>query len=230
MSSRMTEWPYLDEDERQRLGAMIPAFVDRVHWEAADGLALTEEMKVLISADACLLVLELGLSSYRDVTAVIVYPTTAIRRGERSLGAGLASDEPVPLAGEARLHGPVLIVWDAVERAARHPGTDHNVVHHELAHKLDMVDGSADGLPLVVDRATARRLDAGLDAELAKLRSGDEEGLDPYAATNRSELFAVATEAFFGAPEILESRSSRLYSILREIYRQDPARRRRRGS
>lgn len=229
VSERMGEWSYLNESERTRLSTMVRAFTDRVRWEAAGGLDLTDDIRAVIAADACLLVLELGLGLYRDVTSIIVYPTTAVRRGTRSLGEGLATDTTVYLAGEARLHGPVLLVWDAVGRSALHPETGHNVVHHEMAHKLDMVDGSADGMPLIFDHTTSTRLDRTLEDEYRRLCEGvDDSVLDPYGATNRAELFAVATEAFFGIPELLESRSPRLYSTLREIYRQDPAERRRR--
>lgn len=229
VSERMGEWPHLNESERARLVTMIAELVDGVAWEAVAGLEISSEMQALIAADACLLVLELGLGLYRDVTSIIVYPSTAVRRGTRSLGEGLATDTTAHLVGEARLHGPVLLVWDAVGGSALHPETGHNVVHHEMAHKLDMVDGSVDGMPVIFDHATSRRLDRALDDEYRRLCEGVDDGvLAPYGATNRAEFFAVATEAFFAIPELLEGRSAPLYNALREIYRQDPAGRRRR--
>jgi Mlc titration factor MtfA (ptsG expression regulator) len=220
----MPQWGLLSADERNRLEALVQTFVATKRWEAATGFDLTEEMTVRIGADACLLVLELGLEAYRDVTSIIVHPSTVVRRGEHHIGGGIVVAGPTALHGEARLHGPVLLVWDAVVGAARHPERGHNVVFHEFAHKLDMLDGAADGLPPFRDRADLLHADEVLETAYRRLAAGHElPPIDGYAATNRAELFAVLTEAFFEVPVALRHLQPDLYEVLVSFYRQDPA-------
>jgi len=131
----------------------------------------------------------------------------------------------IPSLGEAHdRRGPVLLAWDDVERAAHHPGRGRNVVFHEFAHKLDMVDHLLDGTPPIHRRDEMERWIAVCTEVFQALRAGDERPpLDPYGATNPAEFFAVATEAFFDVPVDLERREPDLYDVLRAYYRQDPA-------
>jgi Mlc titration factor MtfA (ptsG expression regulator) len=145
---------------------------------------------------------------------------------------GAVTEAPVPLLGEARLHGPVLIVWDQALAQARHPERGHNLVYHEFAHKIDMLDGSADGRPPQPDRSSYRRAVEVLTREFEALRKRASEGtpslLDAYGAVNSAEFFAVATECFFDLPVPLQQQHPDLYTVLAEFYRQDPAARVRR--
>jgi Mlc titration factor MtfA (ptsG expression regulator) len=203
---------------------LIREFVAVELWEGGGGFEPGEDVRVTIAAEACLLVLGLDLDHYRDVTSIIVYPATALRTGERSLRAGIVTETPLALRGEAMLHGPVLITWDDVVQSVRHPERGHNVVHHEFAHKLDMRDGFADGIPAIGSRAEHSRFDSVTTVEFHRLESGETAHvLDPYGATNRAEFFAVATEAFFDRPAVLGAELPDLYSVLRAFYRQDPA-------
>src|SRR5262249_44466202 len=126
--------------------------------------------------------------------------------------------------------GPVVLAWDEVEEAARHPGRGRNVVFHEFAHKLDMVDHLVDGTPRLKDRAELQRwVDVCTEAFTA-LRRGDGRGRpDPYGGEDPGEFFAVATEAFFDVPIALESGEPELFDVLRGFYQQDPAARARRA-
>jgi Mlc titration factor MtfA (ptsG expression regulator) len=121
----------------------------------------------------------------------------------------------------------VILVWDAVLRGARHPEQGHNVVYHEFAHKLDMLDGAADGTPVFADRARFIEWVAVCSREFLRLRrladEGEETFLDDYAATNEAEFFAVATEEFFDRPVALRENAPDLYRVLSAYYRQDPA-------
>jgi Mlc titration factor MtfA (ptsG expression regulator) len=140
------------------------------------------------------------------------------------------SDGPVPILGEAHeRRGPVLVAWDEASVAARRPGRGHNVVLHELAHKLDMVDHIADGAPPLHHRVDPDRWRAVCVEVFTALGRGDARPpLDPYGATDPAEFFAVATEAFFDVPRALEAREPELFAILRDYYGQDPAARDRR--
>jgi len=118
-------------------------------------------------------------------------------------------------------------VWDAVLHGARHPEQGHNVVYHEFAHKLDMLDGAADGTPLLADRDQLAEWVDVCSFEFLRLRRLAEEGhktfLDAYGATNEAEFFAVATEEFFDRPIALRKQVPDLYRVLSAYYRQDPA-------
>jgi Mlc titration factor MtfA (ptsG expression regulator) len=134
-----------------------------------------------------------------------------------------------PIVGQAFTHGPVILVWDAVLRGARHPEIGHNVVYHEFAHKLDMLDGAADGTPLLADREQLADWISVCTREFKHLQrialKGHKSFLDAYGARNEAEFFAVATEEFFDRPTALHEHAHDLYHILSDFYRQDPAER-----
>ena len=209
------------------------------HWEGCGGLVLDDEIRVVIAGHACLLVLALPHELYRNVQTILVYPSTVVVP-PRPLGAFEVARSPLPgatpVVGQALHAGPVVLVWDAIVRAARHPERGHNVVYHEFAHKLDMLDGSADGTPPLRDRAEYRRWVEICSREYLALRQRAERGLptflDAYGATNEAEFFAVATEQFFDAGPQLRTHHPDLYAVLAGFYRQDPAARseRRQGS
>jgi Mlc titration factor MtfA (ptsG expression regulator) len=230
-AASVAHWAVLDDGERDRLGGLMAQILDR-RWEAANGFALTDEIRVVVAAQAALLILGLDIDCYRDVTAVVVHPTTVTLRGERAGPArGVVTDAPLPIAGQAQARrGPVVIAWDAARAGARHPDRGYNVVLHEFAHKLDMLDGTVDGTPPLPDRAARQRWIDVCTAAYERLRAGDAgDVLRPYAGVNPGEFFAVATEVFFDRPVALQADSPDLYGVLRDFYRQDPAARAVRG-
>jgi MtfA peptidase len=223
-AASLTHWAVLDDDERAALGELMGQIAER-RWEAANGFALTDEITVTIAAQAALLVLELGIDCYRDVTAIVVHPTTVTLRGERAGPApGVRTDAPLPVVGQTRdRRGPVLIAWDAARAGARHPERGYNVVLHEFAHKLDMLDGLVDGTPPLPDPVARRRWIDVCTAEYRRLRAGEGgHVLRGYAGVNPGEFFAVATEVFFDRPIELRAEAPDLYDVLRAFYRQDP--------
>jgi Mlc titration factor MtfA (ptsG expression regulator) len=231
LASDMVHWRWLDDEERDRLECLIKGFLFDKRFEWVDGLEESDEIKVLVAASACLLILGLENAYYRDVTSIIMYPSLTAQRGHRAApeAAGLATDAIVPILGEAVLHGPVLIAWDSAKRSAAHPSTGHNVIYHEFAHKIDMADGSVDGLPPMA-REQRDQWEEVCRREYEALREGTEEHpfLDEYGAVNRAEFFAVATEMFFDRPGDMKRRERDLYDVLSGFYRQDPAERERR--
>jgi Mlc titration factor MtfA (ptsG expression regulator) len=230
MQRNVAHYRWLDPDEAKRLRDLVRVFVAEKHWEGCGGLVLDDEIRVTIAAQACMLILGLPDDSYRRVATILVYPSTVVLP-ERHLGAfevPLAPvSGPLPILGEAQRRGPVVLVWDAVERTGRHPERGHNVVYHEFAHKLDMLDGRADGTPPLHDRAEIERWASVCAREYLALRKqvaqGESSLLDGYGATNEAEFFAVATELFFDRPRALRARHADLYQILQRYYRQDPA-------
>ena len=226
--SALSHWALLDDDERVRLGELMELLLRHKRWEAAAGFTLTEEIRIVISAQAGLLILGLDFDYYRDVQAIIVHATTMTFPGVHPGPVqGVVTDSPLALLGQANdRRGPVIIAWDAARTGARHPERGHNVVFHEFAHKLDMLDDVVNGTPPLPDAAARRRWQAVCTAEYELLRSGfGGELLSDYGAVNPGEFFAVATEVFFELPTEMQARKPALYAVLRDFYRQDPARR-----
>ncbi|HEV7865999.1 MAG TPA: zinc-dependent peptidase, partial [Acidimicrobiia bacterium] len=144
----VAHWALLDDEERERLGDLMEAIVEGKRWEAANGFALTDEIRTVIAAQAALLVLGLGFDWYRAVQAIVVHPSTVMSHEPRPGPAGTMEDGPFPLLGLADSNfGPVLIAWDEARANARHPEWGHDVVLHEFAHKLDMLDDVINGTP-----------------------------------------------------------------------------------
>ena len=226
----VAHYRWLDAGERKHLRDLVRIFVAEKRWEGCGGLALSEEMQVTIAAQACLLVLGLPHEFYRNVQSILVYPSTVVVP-EQPLGAFEVPLKPVgaslPILGQAQLRGPVILVWDAVKRTGRHPESGHNVVYHEFAHKLDMLDGRPDGTPPLHGRSEYQRWVRVFSREYLALREQAERGrhslLNAYGATNEAEFFAVTTEQFFDQPLALRSQHSELYEVLQAFYRQDPA-------
>ena len=227
---RVAVWSALDAGERERLEAASDWLLRHKHWEAANGFALDDEITVTIAAQAALLVVGLSIDEYREVGTIIVYPAAMRSRGVYAGPvAGTVTDGVVPVLGEAHQdRGPVLLAWDEAESSARNPGRGHNVVFHEFAHKLDMRDDIVDGTPRLERGDLGEWVEVCTEAYDA-LRAGVERPpLQPYGATNPGEFFAVATEAFFDVPELLEGHEPKLYDVMRDFYKQDPAARARR--
>lgn len=226
----------LDDAERAQLARFIRIFIRKKTWEGCGGLAIDDEIRVTVACLAGLLVLGLPHVHYRNVRSILVYPS-AVVAPERRPSAFEVPDRPVttgiPILGEAQLRGPVILVWDAVRHQARHPEAGHNVVYHEFAHKLDMLDGGADGTPPLERGKLARWVEV-CERAFSKLRervaAGRPTFLDAYGATNEAEFFAVATEHFFDEPAAMQRKEPELYALLRDFYRQDPALRDRDGA
>jgi len=228
----VAHYSMLADAERTELRAMIQVFMEEKQWEGCGGLELTDEIRVTIAAQACLLQLGLPHDYYRNVESILVYPSTVVPPEQQPgvfESVGLPVEDSVPVLGQAFSRGPVILVWDAVLRGARHPELGHNVVYHEFAHKLDILDGTADGTPPFIDRAQLNEWVAVCSREFVKLRSLAEKGcktfLDAYGATSEAEFFAVATEEFFDRPLALQQHAPDLYLILCGYYHQNPAER-----
>jgi Mlc titration factor MtfA (ptsG expression regulator) len=216
-------WP-LTEDERRRLHDLVVVFLAEHQFEGCGGVVLDDRLRRLIAAQACLLVLELGVDALRNVGSVLVYPRGYRTRRHHEDEFGIVSEGDDELLGEAWNDGPVILnVEDVLDVAEGEP---FNLVLHEFAHKLDMLDGEEDGVPPLhpgLDVEAWRADFAAAREDLARReRRGEEPPIDPYAAEDEAEGFAVLTETFFCAPWLLEAEYPRVYAQLRAFYRQDP--------
>ena len=216
------------EGEREaRLRRMTSLFLDRKEFTGAHGLVVTDDIAVAIAAQACLPVLELGLARYDGFVGIVVHPGQARARRQHEDETGVWHEYEEVLSGEALEGGPVMLSWRDVRGAGASAIRGYNVVIHEFAHVLDMADGQADGVPPLPSGLSRARWVQTIDEEFERfaqaVEAGIETALDPYGAQAPEELFAVASEAFFVSPGLLLGEHPRLYALLRELYRQDPA-------
>ena len=216
-------WRMLEPDELARMETLVVAFFHRTRWEAANGFELTEDLRVLISAQASMLLLGLEIDEYPQLTSVIVHPSTVRLRGDHAAGGGLRASGTQTLAGQAHYRGPVVLSWSAARRGARFPSGGQNVVYHEFAHQLDMLDGITDGTPPLGNEAARERWVEVCTAAYDSVRAEGSPVLRAYAGTNPAEFFAVATEVFFNRPLDVREHEPALYTELQAFYRQDPA-------
>jgi Mlc titration factor MtfA (ptsG expression regulator) len=218
-------WGQFTAEEQDELVAIAGWLLKHKHWEASNGFELNEEIRVTVAIEAAVPILALDTDYYREVSAVVVYPTTIMSRGTYAGPVmGTVTDSVIPVLGQAHdRRGPVIIAWDEARESARNPGHGRNVVFHEFAHKLDMLDDMTDGTPPLPKDQLARWVEVCTEV-YESLREGvPRPPLDGYGATNVAEFFAVATECFFDAPVSLQQHEPNLYEVLSDFYRQDPA-------
>lgn len=217
----------LSADEQAHLRDLVHVFVAEKHWEGCGGLDLTDEMRVTIAGSACLMILARDHDLLREVESILVYPTAVVLpeqpRGTFDGSPHIVGGEPTVALGVAHRGGPMVLAWDSVIAGTRNAKDGRNVVIHEVAHKIDFLDGEADGTPPLDTREQrAAWAKACSDAFHAHVQ-GDEHLLRDYATTNEAEFFAVASEVFFEKPKQLARELPDLYAVLRDFYRLDLA-------
>ena len=204
---------------------MVKFFIDRKTYYGCAGLRITDEMRVMIAAEACLLVLNRGGALYPKLKSILVYPSGFVAHRDQHQADGTVASGRHHLLGESWNNGRVILSWDDVTRGVADFSDGHNVVLHEFAHQLDAESGSTNGAPPL--RSNSYRAWASIftenfeDLELRSVR-GLETVMDEYGATNPAEFFAVATETFFEKPHELYQRRPELYEELRRYYQLDP--------
>ena len=216
----------LSGEQRDRLRTLALLFLHEKSFEAARGMLLDEAKCVRIAAMACWPILELGFDAYARFKSVVVHPDEFVVRDrtyEDEDGVVHTGDDV--LSGEAWEQGPVILAWSEVEASGR--GEGFNVVVHEFVHKLDMLGGEADGVPplhsgMRVPEWVAA-FDAAYDDLCEQLEAGEEPWLDPYAAEDPAEFFAVCAEMFFDVPQRFRAEYPDVYEQLRRYFKQDPA-------
>jgi Mlc titration factor MtfA (ptsG expression regulator) len=232
-----TEWraiigrnvPYvtrLEAGDRRELEELALVFMAEKRFEGCGGLSITDEMRVTIATQACILLLHRETDVYPDLETILVYPHPYRAREQRTVGQVVLESEGARL-GESWERGVVVLAWDHVN-AATHPiVAGHNLVLHEFAHQLDAEDGVMNGAPPLgtpARYATWARILGDEYADLAtRLREGKKSDVDRYGSTSPAEFFAVITEMFFERPAQMSRSHADLYAALTAFYRQDPA-------
>lgn len=221
----------LDADERGNLRELCTLFLHEKSFEATQDLEITPRMRLCIAAQACLPILNLGLVWYKGWSTIIVYPGEFVHRREDIDEAGVIHEWDEIRSGESWEYGPVILSWADVEASGRCDG--YNVVIHELAHKLDMLNGVPNGfppLPRGMEPGQWNRVfSAAFDDMNRRLDAGSDTAIDPYAAEHPAEFFAVLSEYFFETPRLVRDQYPEVYAQLRAFYRQNPLRRLEKG-
>jgi Mlc titration factor MtfA (ptsG expression regulator) len=213
----------LDEAERERLRGLVSVFLHDKQIHGAAGLELDDAMRMAIAVQACILLLRLPDEWYDGWVEIVVYPDEFMPEVEWEDEYGVVHVGKEVRAGEAWLQGPVILSWADI-------GEDFadgvNVAIHEFAHKLDMLNGDADGFPPLhdgMDRAAwTRSFTVAYEDLRARVEAGAQTSIDPYATESPGEFFAVTSETFFERPEIVRAAYPEVYARLTEFYRQDP--------
>ncbi len=214
-------------DEYRRLRELVILFLHEKSIEVVGAVSLDEVMRLVIAIQACVPVLNLGLDCYAGWHAVIVYPRQFRPRHEYVDDANVVHIDDDWKMGESWERGPVILSWEDVQNSGA--GDGFNLVIHEFAHKLDMLDGAANGAPPMHANMSlavwSGVFTTAYAAFCARVDHGEEVGIDPYAAESPAEFFAVLSEAFFEIPHRVQQTFPPVYEQLALFYRQDPARR-----
>lgn len=212
----------------------VLVFLDEKRFEGCGGLEITDEIRVTIAAQACVLLVHRKPRYYPRLRSILVYPNGYVAKNTEWSDDGTLTEETEHRLGESWTTGSVILSWNASKGGAASPHDGQNVVFHEFAHQLDQEDGLGDGAPILgrsLGRAErdsmyvswARIMQAEFDALQRQVELEKDTLIDDYGATNPAEFFAVVTETFFEKPRLLRKRHPELYDQLAQYYCQDPA-------
>ena len=223
----------LDAGEKAALRELTTLFLYYKKFRGVQGMEIDTEVRLTIAAQACLEILKLGLDAYSGWLEIVVYPGAFRVKREQTDELGLVSMEDNVLSGEAWGEGPVILSWDDVARDSYHLHPGRNVVIHEFAHKLDMLNGRANGMPPLHPNmpieAWTEALSHAYNRLLKQVSKGQHTRINPYAATNPAEFFAVICEYFFTSPDVLHHLEPAVYKQLRAYFLQNPLSRQHHG-
>lgn len=230
LSENVRFYRRLKRDQKEKLVDRMKIFMDEKIFEGCGGLDLTDEMRVVISANACLLILEEPSDYYPDLQAILVYPDDYVAPVYEENPGGIVTEGNERRQGESWDSGSVVLSWADILETTQSDSNNQNLVVHEFAHQLDLQYGLS--ASITIEGEVLNEGDEWTE-ELAKtyreliknVRFGRKGGvLDLYGATNPAECFAVVMEAFIESPRDLEIKYPKLYRMLRDFFRMDPGR------
>ena len=217
----------LNHKDLYQLKKLTTLFLYEKTFTGVKGFELDEEKKMIIAIQACLPILHLDISYYEGWVEIVVYPDTFVIYRNSTDNYGLVREDTITATGEAWSRGPVILAWTDVERDSFSPRAGHNVTIHEFSHKLDMLNGRANGMPPLhpnMRRSVwTKSLSQAYDILVNKVRNHESTPINEYAATNPAEFFAVASETFFTAPAILKQHCPEVHAQLILFYKHEPS-------
>lgn len=226
LEKNVSIYSLLPQNLREELHGRINIFLDEKEFIGCAGLQISNEIRVTIAGNACILLLKRDKRCFPRFTTILIYPDTYVSREVKSDGLVVVHEESVR-AGESWYRGPVVLSWADVMRGSLNNSDGHNVVLHEFAHKLDEENEIMNGLPVLRDSSHyaewAEVLSKEFDSLLIRIDRGTNSVIDAYGAVSPSEFFAVATESFFEKPLLMKNKLPDLYQQFRRFYNLDPA-------
>lgn len=223
---RMPAFARLPADVQLRLKKLAQVLLAEKPFIGCAGLQVTDEMRVLVSVQAALLLLRLGPDGFAELRQVLIYPGPFVVDRSQPDATGLVHEHRRALSGESWQQGQVILSWADVLAGAADPHDGHNVVLHEFAHQIDQAHGRANGAPWLPGHARRERWARTMGAEFEALRQqlarGEDTLLDPYGASEPAEFFAVSSEVFFERPQQLADKHPALFAELQGLFGVDP--------
>jgi Mlc titration factor MtfA (ptsG expression regulator) len=227
LRERFPLYASLPAADRDELKGHIHVFLDEKNFDGCDGFEITDNVRVTISAYACLLLLHRDTDYFPTMQSILVYPTTFLVDVAEAEDDWVVSEYTEDRAGESWDLGPVVLSWDDVLDSTSEDAVGYNVVLHEFTHQLDLENGEVDGVPKLSSNdeydAWADAFNTAYDRFIADIDAGRRSVLDEYGAEGPPEFFAVAVEAFFEMPSELRRGYPRVYESLKGYFGQDPA-------
>ncbi len=226
LENNVSIYSLLPQNLREELYGRINIFLDEKEFIGCAGLQISNEIRITIAGNACILLLKRDKRCFPRFTTILIYPDTYVSKEVKSDGLIVVHEESVR-AGESWYRGPVVLSWADVMRGSLNNSDGHNVVLHEFAHKLDEENEIMNGLPVLRDSSHyaewAEVLSKEFDSLLIRVDRGTNSVIDAYGAVSPSEFFAVATESFFEKPLQMKNKLPDLYQQFRRFYNLDPA-------
>jgi Mlc titration factor MtfA (ptsG expression regulator) len=227
LERRVPLYGRLPDKEREELKGDIQVFLAEKSFEGCGGFVMTDEVRLTVAAQACLLLLHRETDYFPGLSSIGIYPGEYLAAQTEVDESGVVTEWTDLLSGESSREGAVVLSWEDVRAEGLETHEAYNVVLHEFAHQLDAEDGITSGAPLLARRSGTRPLLEALEKGLQKLKEevlhGRATVLDPYGEESLEEFFAVASECFFMRPLLLRDWDSGLFAELVRYYRQNPA-------
>lgn len=212
----------LDPESLVRLRRLCRRFLRAKNIVGAGTFEISSDQRLVVAVLCCLPLLELGPPAWRGWLDVVLYPQAfRVHRHEDIHDDGVMTEWMEDIVGEAWSQGPLILSWAAIEEDLADPRSGSNVVAHEIAHKLDLLDDVLDGtppLPALALESWRSAMQSAYDALIVARDRGEETLIDAYAAEGPDEFFAVLSEVYFSMPDVLRSELPAVHAALRGFY------------
>lgn len=226
IQQRMPYFRQMPADLQLQLKQHIQVFLAEKNFIGCNGIKITDEIKITVAAQACLLLLNRKTDYYPKLTTILVYPRAFVKESQSKNTDGVQFTQRSTLAGESWDFGKVVLSWQDTKDGAQIPDDGRNVVIHEFAHQLDQENGQANGAPILARGQSYQCWSEVFSLQFEKLKAQAKNGIpslfDYYGATNPAEFFAVASEVFFEQSAQFQHESPMLYQQLTQYYQVDP--------
>ena len=226
IQQRMPYFKQMPTDLQLQLKEHIQVFITEKDFVGCNGVIITDEIRITVAAQACLLLLNRKTDYYPKLKTILVYPRAFVKQQQNIHANGVQHTQSIALAGESWAQGKVVLSWQDTLDGAQIPDDGRNVVIHEFAHQLDQENGQANGAPILGKRQSYQAWSSVLSEQFERLKAQAKRGeptlFDYYGTTNPAEFFAVASEVFFEQPTQFNQLHPRLYQQIKQYYHVDP--------